>query len=108
MPFRSNYYMLLAVNCEDLCCAVCIARVVEISSFSSKECGVNNILIIYTEHVAVTYAFFFVSLLPLIGYLVTNYLPYILDQDVILLELFLSKEAYSVNFAWTYFQLFRS
>lgn len=108
MLLCSNYYVLLAINCDDLGGAVCIARVVEISSFSSKKCGVNYILIIYTEHVAVTYAFFFVSLLPLVGYLVTDYFPYILDQDVILLELFLGKEPYSVNFARAYFQLLRS
>ena len=99
--------MLLAVYGDDLCCAVGIATVIQVASLASKECGIDDILLVESEHVAVTNALVLVSLLSLVCDLVTDYLAHVLDHDIFMLEIFKSEKANPVNFARPHFNLLR-
>jgi hypothetical protein len=96
--FREDQDMVLAIDHWGLGIAVGLTRVVQVPSLTTKEGGIDDVLVVNLEKVAIAYAFLFVAFLPLVGNLVADYLPHVLDQDVSFLELLLSEEPDSVNF----------
>ena len=74
-----NQDMVLAIDNWGLRIAICLARVVEISGLPSKESGINDMLIVYLEEIAITNAFFLVPFLPLVCNLMPDNFSNILD-----------------------------
>ena len=99
--------MLLAVHSDDLCCAVGVATVVQVASLTSKECRIDDVLLVESEHVAVADALVLVSLLSLVCNLVTDYLAHVLDHNIFWLEIFQGEKANPVNFTRPHFNLLR-
>ena len=107
MLFRSDYDMLLVVNCNYLRRAVGITRMVEISCLSSKECCIYDILIIYSEHVAISNSFFQIAFFSLVCHFVLDYFSYIFNTKYSLSSYFLSSQplernSWNVSFSGRY------
>ena len=86
---RADYDVLLAVNCNDLGAAVGVAAVVEVPGLPAEEGGVDDLVLVEPEHVAVTNSSFFISFLTVVSNLVADDLTHVLDDDVLGLQVLL-------------------
>ena len=64
---------------------------VEVSSLSSEESGVNHMLVVNLKQVAVSDSLLLVSLLPLVCHFVPDDLSDIFNENITLLELLLGE-----------------
>jgi hypothetical protein len=74
--------MALSVDNWSLSITIGIARMVQISSFASEKRGVYDVLIIYSEHVAIADTLLLVPLFSLISHFVSDNFSNVLNQDV--------------------------
>lgn len=96
--------MGLPVDGGGLSVAIGLAGVIKVSGFPAEESGVDDILVVQSEHVAVANAFFFVHRLSDVGHFVSYDLTHVLDQDVAFLQSLLSEEPDPVDFTLAYLQ----
>ena len=79
---------------------------VKISGFTAEECGINDIIIVNPEHVAITNTFLFVSNFSLVSNFVSDNLSHIFDQNVVWFQIFQRKQSDSVDLGGAYFDFF--
>lgn len=91
--------MLLLLNGYDLSGAIGIAGVIQISSAVPVEGRIDNILLIEPEEVAVADSLMFVYDLTLVGDLVPDAFPYVLNDDVSGSQVLVREEPIPVNLA---------
>lgn len=107
MLLGANYNVLLVINRNNLCRAVCIAGVIQVPGLSTEESCIDNMLIVDGEHVAITNTFFDVPFFSEVGDLVTNDFADVLNYDVKRFQIFEREETDSVDLAWSHFHFGR-
>ena len=70
---------------------------VEVPGLSSKECGVNHMLVVHFEQIAVADSLLLVSLLPLVRHFMPDDFSDILDEDISFLKLLLGEQSNPMN-----------
>jgi len=97
--------LLLFVDSVDLGVAVGVARVVQVPRFAAKEGGVDDVLLVQSEHVAVSDSLVAISLLSLVCHLISQNLTNVFNHNVLGLQVFLSEQPNPMDFAGTNFHL---
>ena len=74
--------MKLAIHVKDICITICFTRVIQVPGLVAKESGINHIILVESEHVAVTDSQLIVICLTFVSKSISDFLSYILDDNV--------------------------